>query len=172
MQAKNTTSSPNTANTATNLYTSKGMRSAYSPRVRVPTVIPESESKTKQEFKDECNINTIMARYMHTGVIDFVNRHQAQYGDVTGIDYQECMQVVADAQTQFNELPSSIRTQFENNPAKFLDFVGNPANKAEMHKMGLLRPDYQEPTTNAPTPLKTNPEGDIPATETPKPKKD
>lgn len=106
----------------------------------------DGPGRTKQAFKDECDINNIMARYMKTGVIDFVNKHQGQYGDVTGLDYQEAMETIAQSKTLFNELPSTIRSRFENDPALFLDFVHDPANEEEMHELGLMRPDAVAPS--------------------------
>ena len=105
--------------------------------------------RTKQAFKDECDINKIMARYQQTGIDEFAHRHKGQFSDVTGYDFQEAMQTVASAQSLFHELPSSIRTRFENDPGKFLDFVHDPDNASEMHEMGLMRPDYQPPSANA-----------------------
>lgn len=121
---------------------------AYSSKLVVQKHF-DGEGRTKQAFKDECDINQIMARYQKTGVIDFINKHQAQYGDVTGIDFQQAMETIASAQSLFNDLPSTIRTRFKNDPAQFMDFVHDPANAAEMHAMGLMRPDYQPPAANA-----------------------
>lgn len=118
-------------------------RHAYSPQHKVP-FIQTKPSLTKQSFRDECDINVIMGRYLRTGVLDFVSKHQPQYMDTTGMDFQRAMLVVAESQTMFNDLPSNIRTQFENNPAKFLDFCHDPKNLPEMAKMGLLRPDAAE----------------------------
>lgn len=43
----------------------------------------------------------------------------------------------------FEDLPSQIRSRFENRPDKFLDFVNDENNQQEMVKMGLLDPIYQ-----------------------------
>jgi len=119
-----------------------------------------STGKTKQSHKDECDVNRIMARYMQTGVIDFVNKHAPQYGDVTARDYTSAMNQVAAAQSMFYDLPSAIRNRFENNPALLLDFVQNPANKAEAHALGLMRPDYDPnpPAQSTPLPGVSQPE--------------
>ncbi|QXP44308.1 MAG: internal scaffolding protein [Arizlama microvirus] len=122
--------------------------SAYAPKSRYQLNFT-GPGRTKQSFKDECNINVIMSRYMNTGVIDFVSKHQPHYADVTALDYQSAMQAVAQAQSMFHELPSKIRSRFENNPAAFLEFVQDPRNQAEAHELGLLKPDYQPPKPNA-----------------------
>ena len=47
------------------------------------------------------------------------------------------MQIVATANSMFQDLPSSIRNQFQNDPGQFLDFVQDPENLEEMREMGL-----------------------------------
>lgn len=96
--------------------------------------------RTRQSFKDECDINVIMSMYQQTGVIDFVTQHQAQYLDVTGHDFTQAANTVAAAQSMFHELPSGLRARFDNNPAAFLDFVHNDANRKEAEALGLLKP--------------------------------
>ena len=56
-------------------------------------------SLTKQSFASECDINTIMARYEHTGVLDYVNENEARYGEFSAVDYQEAMNIVASTQS-------------------------------------------------------------------------
>lgn len=137
--------------------------SAYSPRQRQAISFPENSPYTKQEFKDESDINKIMARYAYSGELPNIIERAPQYLDVTGIDFQNSMQFVAEAQTLFNELPSAIRNRFDNQPALFLDFCSNPANREEMAQMGLLKPKTEwivpEPIP-APTPTpEPKPEG-------------
>lgn len=103
---------------------------------------PSSEGKfgrTKQSFKDECDINNIMSRFARTGVLDFAARNEPRYGDCTGLDFTESMQRVAAANTLFQELPAKLRDRFKNSPAEFLDFVQNDANREEAMELGLLR---------------------------------
>lgn len=142
---------------------------AYGPKLVVQKHFT-GPGRTKQAFKDECDINQIMARYQKTGVIDFVTKHQARYGDVTGMDFQESMQLVAQAQSMFNDLPSGIRNRFENDPAKFMDFVHDPKNASEMAEMGLMRPDYQSKVTDAIAPDLTKPQAPVKASADSPPK--
>lgn len=123
---------------------------AYGPKNRTLLCFPPTEGRTKQSHKAECDINVIMSRYMQTGVIDFVTKHQPHYGDVTALDFTTAMNQIAQAQSMFHDLPSAVRNRFENNPALFLDFIQDPRNKAEAHEMGLLRPDYQPSAPDAP----------------------
>jgi len=125
-------------------------RTAYGPKARVAVVFPEGTGRTRQSFKAECDINNIMAKFMKTGVLEFTNRNEPRYADVTGIQYQAAMELVASARSMFEELPSALRARFENEPSKFLDFVQDEANAEELVKLGLAKskgltkPDIRE----------------------------
>lgn len=120
-------------------------------RKRVQVHFPE-QTLTKQAFRDECNVNTIMQKYQKTGLLPHVNAHKGFYGDFTDVqDYQTSLNQVMAAQDMFSELPSSIRIQFDNDPAKFLHFVGDPENRDQMREMGLLREEVSAPNV-APLP--------------------
>lgn len=111
---------------------------AYSQKPRVQKHMIPGEGRTKQSFKDECDINVIMRRYQKTGVLPMSQRLEPRYADITGVDFQSAMDLVANARTAFEELPASIRTRFENDPAKLLDFVHDEDNYAEAAELGLL----------------------------------
>lgn len=113
------------------------IRTIYSPKLRVLTHC--TGGRTKQSFKEECDINNIMARFQRTGVLDFTTRHQGTYMDVTGLDYQRAMDLVVQGQELFDALPSSLRSRFHNEPAEFLDFVQDPKNAAELVELGLAK---------------------------------
>ena len=114
------------------------IRTAYGPKQRLQLWFPE-QGRTKISMQAECDINNIMKKYQKTGVIDFVNTHQAQYGDATGIDFQQAMERVSKSREMFADLPSSIRKRFDNDPAQFLDFVNDANNTEEARRMGLIR---------------------------------
>lgn len=101
---------------------------------------PANSRWTKQSFKDECDINTIMSRYQATGEIPKLDVRAPQYLDATGMDFQAMQNKVLEAQALFMELPSKLRTRFANDPGAFLDYVADPANRAEMRELGLMSP--------------------------------
>lgn len=114
--------------------------SAYStPKQRVRIIFPDKD-RTKQQFKSESDVNNIVAKFRKTGLIDFVNRRSAQYADVSGLQFQSAMDLVARANTLFHELPANIRDRFQNSPAQFFDFVNNPANREEAEALGVVKP--------------------------------
>lgn len=126
-------------------------RHGYSPQLHV--YAPSGGvMRTKQEFKDESDINVIMARYMATGVLpEQINAAQAQYLDATGYDYQEAQNLIAGANSLFEMLPSSIRNRVDNDPGKLLEFLRDPNNRKEAEEMGLINRAPNIP----PTPLQT-----------------
>ncbi|AXH77436.1 MAG: internal scaffolding protein [Microviridae sp.] len=130
-------------------------RSAYSPKPRVCLSFDENSRWTKQSAKDECDINQIMSRYMATGELPNIAERAPQYLDVTGLEFQASMDFIAGANTLFHEMPSAIRTRFENNPALFLDFCSHEKNRPELAEMGLLKP-ITAPVIPNPIPVQNN----------------
>lgn len=135
------------------------IRSAYSdgPRKadekRPYSIDLSGDTRAKQSFKDECDINVIMKKYEATGLIDHVNTHQGHYADVLEVpDYQSALNSVMSAQNAFMSLPAAIRAQFENDPGQFLAFVQNPANRDEMIEMGLAEGEDTRELIGSPDP--------------------
>ena len=125
---------------------------------RVAIDFTNDVSMTKQSFKEECDINNILAKYKKTGLLDHVNNYQGDYTDVTSMgDYHQSQNMVIQANETFMSLPAEIRTQFANDPGQFLDFVENPDNKLAMEEMGLLKPS-QKSKAAEPDPVKPDPE--------------
>lgn len=121
-------------------FPSTYFKTTYSAKHSTPIVFPADSPHTRQEFADECNINVIMRQYALTGQTPLLNERTPQYLDVTGQDFQTAMDLVANAKTLFNELPSAIRNRFNNDPAAFLDFANDPRNVPEMETLGMLKP--------------------------------
>ena len=106
------------------------------PRVRLSC---NPESQVQQQFKNECDINYIVKRFLQTG--QFVNMRRPEeytFGDFTGLDYRSALDFVRSANEQFNTLDSHIRERFANNPYNLLQFLENPANREEAERLGLL----------------------------------
>lgn len=122
---------------------------------RKVTVGPFNDGKTKQAFKDDTDINRIVARYQKTGIMSFVAEHKLEYGFATSRDFRESMEIVAQANSMFEDLPSSLRKRFENDPSKFLDYVQDEKNLDEMYELGLAKkppvPDPEPPVADLST---------------------
>ena len=115
-------------------------------------------SRTQQHFRAECDINTILERFNITGQLP-VGSVQPQYGDFSGItDYQSALNAVMSAQDSFLELPAKIRARFDNDPALFVEFASDEANRDELKAMGLLRQETVQAVVSSPSePVKGEP---------------
>ncbi len=92
----------------------------------------------QQQFREECDINTIMERFGRTGELIAPVR-MPQYGDFDGVnDYHSAMNAIVEAQTAFESLPAKVRARFSNDPAEFLEFVYNDENRDEAVRLGLV----------------------------------
>lgn len=101
----------------------------------------DEPSLTIQSAKDECDINLIIDRAQRGMQPSFVNEGVPQFGDFSDVsDYQSAFNQVLAAQEQFEQLPSSVRERFQNDPAKLFEFLGSEANYDEAVKLGLVQP--------------------------------
>lgn len=108
----------------------------------------DTPSLTRQADADDCDINVMMARYQNTGELPRMNPRAPQWGDFSSVlDYREALDVVRQAETDFDMLPADVRDRFGNDPAKMLEFLSDPENKAEAIKLGLVvaPPEPSEP---------------------------
>lgn len=112
---------------------------AFGPRQRVVTVLP-GVSRTKQSFKDECDINILMRRYQQSGVLPPMDGREPRYMDCSSVDYQEAMLIVANARSAFQDMSAELRDRFKNNPQMLLEFLEDPKNREEAVKLGLVNP--------------------------------
>lgn len=115
----------------------------------------DTPSRTKQEFTAECDINVIMKRYVQSGGDPSVlplNTKQPRYGDFTAFpdSYHAALNYVNDTKSEFMKLDADLRARFHNDPQEFLHFVSDPANQAELVKLGLA---VDLPITSPPEPV-------------------
>lgn len=119
----------------------------YSP-IKSSGLKCQGPSRTKQSFKDECDINRIIEKYQtienYNAVLALRGAagRKPQFGDFSVVpDYVQAQNTIAQANEMFAALPSNIRDRFMNNPALFLDFMSNPDNKDEAIRLGLCSAD-------------------------------
>lgn len=117
-------------------------REMYKPRGRV-TVSCEGGG-AKQSFKEECDINVIMRRYVSSGQLP-PGVGVGSYGDFSGpSDLLEARVLLQRAEAQFASLPARVRERFKNDPGAFLAFVQDKANEEEARELGLLADESEE----------------------------
>lgn len=104
-------------------------------------------SLTQQQFLDESDINSIIARYKVHGVVNSSGR-EPMYGDFSNMpSYQEALDIVNRGADIFMSLSSDIRGRFDNDPSKFLEFANDEANRDDLIKWGLVpKPDPRAAT--------------------------
>lgn len=120
------------------------VRSAYNYDVREAgrrcALICEDETLTKQEFKDECDINTILRRFNVTGELPEGVR-MPTYGDFSEVrDFHEAANAIAVANEAFSAMPADVRKRFQNDAGAFVAFCSDAANLDEARKLGLVLP--------------------------------
>jgi len=107
-------------------------------------------SRTKRSFKDECDINSIMAKYRSTGLITHLSGRRASYGDFTGVsDYQSALNEVLKAQEMFLSLPAHIRKEFRNDPALLIEALDDPKQHDKLVELGIFKKSEEAPTAPA-----------------------
>ena len=117
-------------------------------QIRNRVVIDTSgdEIRVEQAHKDEVEINNIVKRHGLELISQVASLQNWTYDDVTGNDFQESMNALIKAKETFSMIPSEIRKQFDNDPAKFMDFVHNPENSQALQDMGLAnKPEVIQP---------------------------
>lgn len=99
------------------------------------------ESRTKQSFAKDADINVLVRRF---GVTGLAAKHPIQpatvqlFEDV--FDFQSAMNAIVDAQRAFDALDSRVRLRFGNDPHEFVQFCSDPRNSEEMVRWGLAIP--------------------------------
>lgn len=126
------------------------IRSAYHKDIRVVLDCTCDEPITEQSHKAGCEIKNILDKYQQTGIMTHVSKHQPQYGDVTPVEFQDAMNIIAKAGSMFEELPANIRKKFDNDPKSFLEFVQDEKNLPEMYELGLAIKPEEAPGASMP----------------------
>lgn len=139
----------------------KVVRHAFSEKLS-PGIRCSQPGRTKQSFKAECDIHNILAKFRKTGLIDFVNKNEARYGDFSDFDFRSAMDTIAAANSMFEQLPSDIRSQFKNDPTAFIAFMDDPDNDLKAIKVGLKRPSEPPEEVQAAFPPEPQPVADKP----------
>lgn len=114
----------------------------------------KDKSLTNQGDLESTDINKIMARFEQTGFIPGTER-KPMYGDFSEVaDYHTQLSALRRVEAAFGALPASLRNRFENDPAKLVSWLSNPANDGEAVKLGLKpAPAAAPPSAPAPPDL-------------------
>lgn len=99
-------------------------------------------SMTRQEFAEECDINTLMAKYEATGILpSHTNANSPRYLDVSDIpDLRTTLDQLNTATDSFMALPAAVRREFDNDAVKFVEFAQDPDNIEKLREWNLAPP--------------------------------
>lgn len=113
---------------------------------------------TEQSGKDQCDINLIIAKYPQRIIASKMAKDEAVFADVSGMDYQTSLNMVKDTERNFMKLPAEVRAKFDNDPAKYLDFLARPA-AAEDDIKEVYDDPKRKKSKNAPSMKDSNKDG-------------
>lgn len=116
-------------------------------------------SMTEQHHKKACDINSIMAKYTKTGLLDHVSKYEPQYGDATGADFKAAQDLVARQKSIFMELPAEVRAEFKNDPSNYLELITTEGGPQQLAEMLNPQPEPQ-PKEEVEKPVELKPESE------------
>lgn len=99
------------------------------------------ETRTQQQFGEECDINTIVERFGITGKLPVNLRVPLEVEFTEVFDYQTSLNKLIEADTAFMQMPANVRERFGHDAGAFVAFVSDPNNLDECRKMGLAAPE-------------------------------
>jgi len=99
-------------------------------------------TRAQQQFKEECDINTIVERFGLTGELprDVRVPVNGDFADAV-TDFQSAMNLALEAEKGFMAMPANVRARFNNDPGQLVAFVSDPSNREEARSLGLLVPE-------------------------------
>lgn len=110
----------------------------------------------------ELDVNQIIRRAQKSGILPGADIERV-YADVSySKDYHSALNIILQANKQFMGLEAELRARFDNDPAKFMDFMHDPKNVEEMISLGLAErreaPTPQPAASEAPVANPAKPE--------------
>ncbi len=110
------------------------------------------DGRTKQCFKNECDIVKIMARAEKAGTISHLEKYEGVYADYSDFDFFEQTSKLTRGNQIFAELPAEVRREFSQSPAEFFAYVNDRKNKQDLAEKlpALAAPGNQLPDTTPP----------------------
>lgn len=116
-------------------------------RMRTPhreSEVPE-KLRTQQQFKDELDVNNIVAKSNRGIAPSFTNRAVARYMDTSNTpDIAEAFNIIQEAQEAFLQLPAALRLELDNDPVNITQLTQDQARRFKLLK--------EPPTPSQPSP--------------------
>jgi len=108
------------------------------------------DGRTKQAFKDSTDVNRLLQRHAKSGTLSALAKVENSFGDFRGFDFHQAQNMIAQGQTIFEQLPSEVRREFDQDPQKFFNYVNDPEKQDKLNELlpALAQPGRQMPTAN------------------------
>ena len=102
------------------------------------------ETRTKQEFLEEVNINTLIERFKLGAKLPVLER-MPSYEDFSDVyDFKTAVDALAKSREAYDKMPAAVRKRFGDDPQRFLDWCEDDRNYEEAMGLGLISPDKHE----------------------------
>lgn len=113
--------------------------------------------RTKQSFKDECDVNKILKKAQRAGGLSHVQKYpEAVYGEFnTEVDLLTAHERIGKANQIFADLPSEVRREFNNDALAFVQWAGQQPPGTLIEKI----PAIAEPGRYFPNPVQRGGQG-------------
>lgn len=138
------------------------VRPKPNPKFRAVEYKPASNQVVQQSFRDETDINRIVARFTLSGALPPEHQREGQYRDVSSVDFLAAQNMVADIRSRFDRYPAKLRSKFSNSPHQMLRWLEDPENHPEAVRLGLLHESVLPKKPAAPDLTLEPKEGDPP----------
>ena len=103
---------------------------------------------TVESFKDSTDVNRILERHGGLKSINHLEVYGGEYGDFTQWeDLLTAQQQLARGKQIFDDLPTELRREFQNEPSRFFKFVNQADMAGKLHEVfpALAKPGNQVP---------------------------
>lgn len=125
------------------------------------------DNRTKQSFKDQCDVNKIIKKHQITTAASHAMLFPPEaYADFEGQDLLSAYQLIGRANEIFDALPSEVRNEFNNDALRFAAYASKPEN---VNRLGELIPAIAAPGAFFPNPVQRDGGGAGAATPPPEP---
>lgn len=122
-------------------------------RRQVQISFAKGTGRTHSEFTEDADINRIVGKWRETGFPNNVQLHTPVYADFSNAaDYLTSLNKLKAADAIFDSLPARVRRRVDNDPAKLIALVEDPANADELRELGLVKPVEPTPAVAAAEP--------------------
>lgn len=116
-------------------------RTGYTARdeEHVGIVFP-SDSLVQRHFQQECDVNFIVDRYVKTGEMSHLSENPPVFADVSEVpdDLMQSYDKIFAAEQAFMQLPSKLRKELGNDPARLGDWLQDEKNRSAAVEYGLI----------------------------------